>query len=237
MGQFLAEIPNTVPFYSINRMCSSGLQAVMNIANAIRAGEIDIGMGGGVESMSNFPMQNMVDPGTLSDKVFEHEEAQKCLMPMGITSENVVEKFGLTRATQDQMAVESHRKAAHAAKNGWFKEEITVYKTKVTDKDGNEKEVVVDQDDGIRGNTTIEGLGKLKPAFKKGGSTTAGNSSQVTDGAAVVILARRSVAKAKGLPIRGRILSFAVAGVPPEIMGIGPAFAIPAALKKTGLSV
>lgn len=237
MGQFFADIPASVPFYSINRMCSSGLQAVMNVANAIRAGEIDIGMGGGVESMSLFPMQNMIDPANLAEKVFEHEEAQKCLMPMGITSENVVEKFGITRAVQDQMAFESHQKAANAAKNGWFKDEITVYKTKVSDKDGNEKEVVVDHDDGIRGDTTVEGLGKLKPAFKKGGSTTAGNSSQVTDGAAVVVLARRSVAKAKGLPIRGRILSFAVTGVPPEIMGIGPAVAIPAALKKTGLSV
>jgi len=116
-------------------------------------------------------------------------------MPMGITSENIAEKYGLQRAKLDGMAVESHKKAAHAQKMGWPKDEITVYKTTVVDKDGNEKEVTVDRDDGVRANTTVEGLGKLKPAFKKGGVTTAGNSSQVTDGAAVVILARRSVAK------------------------------------------
>jgi len=107
----------------------------------------------------------------------------------------------------------------------------------VTDKDGNETEVTVDRDDGVRPTTTMESLAKLKPAFKKGGSTTAGNSSQVTDGAAVVILARRSVAVKMGLPIMGRILSYAVAGVPPEIMGVGPAYAIPKALAKAGMTV
>jgi acetyl-CoA acyltransferase 1 len=209
----------------------------MSIANAIRSGEIDIGMGCGVESMSLYSMTSIIDPANLSEKAFEHEEAQKCMMPMGITSENVIEKYGISREAMDQLAVESHQKAAHAQKQGWTKDEITVYTTKVTDKDGNEKEVVVDADDGIRGDTTAAGLGKLKPAFKKDGKTTAGNSSQVTDGAAAVILARRSVAKKMGLPIRGRILSFAVSGVPPEIMGIGPAVAIPEALKKTGLTV
>ena len=135
------------------------------------------------------------------------------------------------------MAVDSHAKAAHAQKMGWPKDEITVYKTVVKDKEGNEKEVVIDRDDGVRPGTSLEGLAKLKPAFKKGGVTTAGNSSQTTDGAAVALVARRSFAKAHGLPIKGRILSFAVAGVPPEIMGIGPALAIPAALKKCGLTV
>lgn len=135
------------------------------------------------------------------------------------------------------MAVDSHQKAAYAQKQGWSVDEITVYKTMVTDKDGNEKEVTVDMDDGVRPQTSLQGLGKLKPAFKKGGSTTAGNSSQVTDGAAVVILARRDVAEKLNLPILGRFLSFAVAGVPPELMGIGPAFAIPMALKQCGLQV
>ena len=108
--------------------------------------------------------------------------------------------------------------------------EITPYKTTVKDKDGNEKEVLVDRDDGMRAGTSMETLGKLKPAFKKGGTTTAGNSSQVTDGAAAVLLARRDVAKKMGLKIHGRIVSYAVSGVPPEVMGIGPALAIPAAL-------
>lgn len=120
---------------------------------------------------------------------------------------------------------------------GWSKDEITVYETTLTDKDGNEKKVLVDRDCGVRPQTTVESLAKLKPAFKKNGTSTAGNSSQITDGAAVVILARRSYAVANNLPIKGRILSFAVAGVPPEIMGIGPAVAIPKALAQTGLSV
>lgn len=135
------------------------------------------------------------------------------------------------------MAFESHKKAAHAQKMGWSQAEITPYTTIIKDKEGNEKEVLVDRDDGVRPGTTLEGLAKLKPAFKKGGTTTAGNSSQVTDGAAAVLLAKRSVAEKHGLPIKGRLLSFGLAGVPPELMGIGPAFAIPKALELTGLSV
>lgn len=156
---------------------------------------------------------------------------------MGITSENVATKFGITREQQDKMAVESHMKAAHANKMGWSQQEITPYKTIIKNKDGEETEVMVDRDDGVRPQTTLEGLGKLKPAFKKGGTTTAGNSSQVSDGAAVVLVAKRSTAERLGLPIKGRFLSFAAAGVPPEIMGIGPAVAIPKALKQTGLGV
>ena len=202
----------------------------MNVAQEIMSNQIDIGIGGGVESMSLFNMMGAVDPNVLSDQVYEHPLASKCLMPMGLTSENIVAKYGITREAQDQMAVESHMKAAHCQKMGWSKDEITPYKTTVQDKEGNETEIMVDMDDGVRPQTTLAGLGKLKPAFKKGGTTTAGNSSQVTDGAAVVLLARRSVAKKLGLPIKGRIVGFACAGVPPEIMGIGPAVAIPAAL-------
>lgn len=209
----------------------------MTIANAIRARQIDIGIGAGVESMSLFAMEGTVDPNVLSPKVFEHSVAQTCLMPMGITSENVAAKYGVSREKQDQLAVESHQKAARSQKEGWSQKEITPYKTIIKDKDGNEKEVLVDKDDGCRAETTVEGLKKLKPAFKKDGSTTAGNSSQVTDGAAAVLLARRDVAKKLGLKIYGRVVSFAVAGVPPEIMGIGPAVAIPAALNKAGLAV
>ena len=159
------------------------------------------------------------------------------MMPMGLTSENVAEQYGVSRKQQDQMAYESHYKATQCQKNGWSKDEITVYETIIRDKEGNEKTVKVEMDDGVRPKTTMESLGKLKPVFKKNGTTTAGNSSQITDGAAVVLLARRSWAKQMGLPIRGRMLSFAAAGVPPEVMGIGPAYAIPKALEKTGLSV
>ena len=187
--------------------------------------------------MSMFAMTNMVDPNAVAEEVFEHEEAQKTLMPMGITSENVAAKYGITREQQDQMAFESHKKAAHAQKMGWSQKEITPYETTVTDKEGNEKKVMVDRDDGVRPQTTLEGLAKLKPAFQKGGSTTAGNSSQVTDGAAVVLLAKRSYAEAHNLPIQGRFVSFGCAGVPPEVMGIGPAFAIPVALKQAGVEI
>lgn len=144
----------------------------------------------------------------------------------------------MTRQEQDQLAVESNQKAAKAQKSGLFAKEITVYETTVKDKEGNDVKIVVDRDDGMREDTTLETLKKLKPAFdKKEGTVTAGNSSQVTDGAAAVLLARRDVAKKLGLKVEGRIIGFAVAGCPPEIMGIGPAVAIPPALKKAGLTV
>ena len=135
------------------------------------------------------------------------------------------------------MAFESHKKAAAAQAAGFLQAEITPYQTIIKDKDGNETKVTVDKDDGIRANTTVAGLGKLKPAFQKNGTTTAGNSSQVTDGASCILLARRDVANQIGARIIGRIVGFACAGVPPKVMGIGPAFAIPAALKKAGLSL
>eukprot|EP00356_Strombidium_inclinatum_P009788 CAMPEP_0170481300 /NCGR_PEP_ID=MMETSP0208-20121228/1789_1 /TAXON_ID=197538 /ORGANISM="Strombidium inclinatum, Strain S3" /LENGTH=419 /DNA_ID=CAMNT_0010753977 /DNA_START=16 /DNA_END=1275 /DNA_ORIENTATION=+ len=237
MAQFMAGIPHTVPLFSVNRLCSSGLQATSTIASQIKSGQIECGIGGGVESMSLYDMNNMISPDTLADQVFEHDEAQKCLMGMGQTSDNVAEKFNISRQKQDQMAVESHAKASAAEKAGWKADEITVYKTMITDKEGNEKEILVNRDDGVRPQTTMESLGKLKGAFKKGGSTTAGNSSQVTDGAAVIFMAKRSFAIKNNLPIMGRMLSFASAGVPPEIMGIGPVAAIPKALKLTGMTV
>lgn len=128
-------------------------------------------------------------------------------------------------------------KAIHSNKMGWSQSEITPYKTKVVDKDGNEKEVMVTQDDGPRAGTTKEGLAKLKPAFQKGGTTTAGNSSQLTDGAACVMLTRRDVANKLGCKIIGRFVGFATAGVPPDVMGIGPAYAIPKGLENCGLDI
>jgi acetyl-CoA acyltransferase 1 len=209
----------------------------MTIANAIKARQIDVGIGAGVESMSLFSMDSIVDINILSNDIFDNEGARNCLMNMGMTAENVAEQYKISRNEQDQMAVDSNKKAAAANKAGLLPKEITVYETIVKDKDGNEKKVVVDRDDGMREDTTLESLGKLKPAFKKGGSVTAGNSSQVTDGAAAVLLTRRDIAKKLGLKIQGRILGFAVAGCPPEIMGIGPAVAIPPALKKAGLTI
>ena len=187
--------------------------------------------------MSNYNMMDSVKPELLAEAVFASEKANTCLMPMGITSENVAKEFGVTREEQDALAVESHKKAANAQKHGWSQAEITPYETTVKAEDGSTKKVMVDKDDGVRGDTTLEGLAKLKPAFQKGGSTTAGNASQTTDGASCVLLARRDVAKKLGCKIYGRIVSFAVAGVPPHIMGIGPAVAIPAALKNAGLKI
>lgn len=194
-------------------------------------------MGAGVESMSCYDMNSSVNVDKLSDAIFDHEQARNCLMGMGETSENVAEKYGISKEKQDRMAVESHQKAYNARANGWFKDEIIPVKTKIVDKEGNEKEVTISEDDGIRKETTMETLAKLKPAFRKNGTTTAGNSSQVTDGAAAVVLARRSVAEKMGMPILARFVDYTVAGVPPEIMGIGPAAAIPALMKKLGKNV
>jgi acetyl-CoA acyltransferase 1 len=237
MSQFLAGIPETTSFMTINRLCSSGLQAVMNAAYSIRSRQVDVAIAGGVESMSQYDMNNLVDAEKVSEEVFNTPKAANCMIPMGITSENVAEKFGIERKIQDQFAVDSHTKAANAQKNGLFDEEIVHVKTKVKDKSGNLVDVTVSKDDGIRADTKFETLQKLKPSFKQGGTTTAGNSSQVTDGAAGVLLTRRSHAKKFGLPILARIVGYAVAGVPPEIMGIGPAFAIPKVLENTGLKI
>uniref|UniRef100_A0A8C0E5Z4 Acetyl-CoA acyltransferase 1 n=1 Tax=Balaenoptera musculus TaxID=9771 RepID=A0A8C0E5Z4_BALMU len=187
-----------------------------------------------VESMSLADRQN---PGNVTSRLVEKEKARDCLIPMGITSENVAERFGISREKQDTFALASQQKAARAQSKGCFQAEIVPVTTTVRDDKGTERSVTVAHDEGIRPDTTLEGLAKLKPAFKKGGSTTAGNSSQVSDGAAAILLARRSKAEELGLPILGVLRSYAVVGVPPDIMGIGPAYAIPVALQKAGLTV
>ncbi|XP_070565187.1 3-ketoacyl-CoA thiolase B, peroxisomal-like [Ptychodera flava] len=235
MAQFRSGLPETVPLHSVNRQCSSGLQAVMNIANGIKVGQYDAGLGCGVESMS-FNKQGQALQEGVNPKNFENDLARDCMIPMGITSENVAEKYGVTREMQDRMGYESQVKAKRAADAGHFKDEIVPVTTMIKDKDGNEREITVTKDEGIRP-STLEGLAKLKPAFKQGGTTTAGNSSQVSDGAAAVLLMRRSLANQLGLPVFGRFISYAVAGVPPDVMGIGPAFAIPLALEKAGLTL
>ncbi|PIA36163.1 hypothetical protein AQUCO_03400223v1 [Aquilegia coerulea] len=166
------------------------------------------------------------------------KQAQDCLLPMGVTSENVAHRFGVTRQEQDQAAVESHRKAAAATASGKFRDEIVPVVTKIVDpKTGEEKPITVSVDDGIRPNTTVADLAKLRAVFKKDGTTTAGNSSQVSDGAGAVLLMKRSLAMQKGLPILGVFRSFAAVGVDPAVMGVGPAVAIPAAVKSAGLEI
>ncbi len=259
MAALYAGIPNTSPINTVNRQCSSGLTAVNQIANEIRAGQIDIGIGmlshsfpperpvttcckgAGVESMTKGYGAAVLPE--IADEILQNKEAEDCLLPMGITSENVAKDFGISRESQDRFAVSSFQKAAVALKAGKFRAEIVPIQTKIVDpKTEKEVEIVVDADDGIRDGVTYESLAKLKPAFTKDGSTHAGmsvflvacrastsmfscsgNASQVSDGAAAVLLARRSVAKRLGLPILGKYVTGVVAGVSPRIMGVGPA--------------
>lgn len=231
----LAGIPYSVPFLAINRQCSSGLMSVDHIYKSIRSGDIDAGIGGGVESMSFNYGPNSVSE--FSETMANDSEAKKCLIPMGITSENVATEYGITRAQQDEFAAASYQKAEAAQKAGKFKDEIIPIKTKIVDPKTDEtKEIVVSEDDGIRGGVTPASLSKIKPAFRKDGTTHAGNASQISDGAAAVVLARRSFAQKNGWPIVGRFADCAVVGVPPELMGVGPAVAIPAVLKRNGLT-
>uniref|UniRef100_A0A1D1YV16 acetyl-CoA C-acyltransferase n=1 Tax=Anthurium amnicola TaxID=1678845 RepID=A0A1D1YV16_9ARAE len=235
MAAFYAGFPETVPVRTVNRQCSSGLQAVADVAAAIKIGFYDIGIGAGLECMT---VNAIAQERSINPKVKVFAQAQDCLLPMGITSENVAHRFGVTRQEQDQAAVESHRKAAAATAAGKFKDEIVPVTTKIVDpKTKEEKQVTVSIDDGIRPETSPSVLAKLKPVFKKDGSTTAGNSSQVSDGAGAVLLMKRSVAMQKGLPILGIFRSFAAVGVEPAVMGIGPAVAIPAAVKSAGLEL
>lgn len=225
-----AGIPNSAAVNTVNRQCSSGLATVNQIANEIITGQIDLGIGGGVESMTlNYGAGVM--PSKMSDAVMENEEAADCMMPMGITSENVAKKYNVTRDKQDAFAAESFRRAHEAQQAGKFQSEIVPIK--YVDDDGNERHV--QQDDGIRGGVTKESLSKLKPAFAADGCTHAGNASQVSDGAAAVLLARRSFAKKHNLPIIAKYVGGVVVGVPPNVMGVGPAFAIPKLLEKAHL--
>lgn len=235
-AQFFSGIPYTVPASSVNRQCGSGLQAFMNIAGGIKNKTYPIGLAGGVEMMTKQPMGSKGFED-LNSKIMDFEDAKNCLIPMGITSENVAERYGITREQQDRFSMASHQKAARATKEGHFKAEIIPVTVQVTDKNGEEKTITVREDEGIRANTTMEVLAKLKPAFKQGGSTTAGNSSQTSDGAAAVLVASRAEAERRRLPILGTLRSLAVTGVPPDVMGIGPAAAIPEALKMAGLTI
>lgn len=228
MAQMVAGIPaESAPLSMVNRQCSSGLQAVANIADAVATKKIQIGIGGGVESMSFYPMKSIKAPDVdwgVMQKCHKKTKVMDCLIPMGVTSDNVVAQYGLQRKDLDAFSVKSHQKAARARASGKFQNEIVPV--------GN-----VSQDDGIRPQTTLEILSKLKPVFSKDGRTTAGNSSQTTDGAAAVLLMTRAEAKKRGLPILGVWRGYSVKGVPPRVMGIGPAVAIPAVLKQCNLTV
>jgi len=232
MAAFAAGFPTEVSVSALNRACSSGLQALANIAGEIKSGSIDIGIGAGVESMT---MEGSDGHKPKKEWMDQDDRIPDCLLPMGITSENVAKDFNVGREKQDQFSLQSYQKALRAQEQHFFDEEIVPVKTKVRNANGTWTEIVVDKDDGVRA-TTIEGLRKLRPAFRPDGFSTAGNSSQVSDGAAAVLLARRSTAEKLGLPILGKMVAFATAGVPPRVMGIGPAYAIPKALQKAGIT-
>lgn len=233
-AMFFSGFPYSVPVTSVNRQCASGLQAFITAAGQIKLGVYDIAIAGGMESMSMMKQDGMRQ--YVHEKIMANDEARDCLLPMGITSENVAQRYNIGREEQDKFALESQLKAARAQKEGWFDAEIVPVKTTVRDLSGQEHDVTISKDEGVRGNTTLAGLAKLKPAFLPDGCSTAGNSSQVSDGAAAVLLSTRAKAQQLNLPVLGKLVSYAVVGVPPDIMGVGPAYAIPKALEKAGLT-
>ena len=242
IGALLAGLPNTVAAQTINRFCSSGLQAVAMAADQIRLGNADLMLAGGTESMSMVPM--MGNKVALSPQVFAKDENVAIAYGMGITAEKVAEEWKISREDQDAFALESHRKAVAAIQAGEFSAEISPYEviSRIPDLAGNAvrvKKSLIELDEGPRPDSSAEGLAKLKPVFRNGmfgGTVTAGNASQMSDGAAAVLLASEQAIKDYGLTPLARFVSFSVAGVRPEVMGIGPIAAIPKALKQAGLT-
>ena len=226
-AEYLAGIPSTVPLYTVNRLCNSGLQAIINANNSIISGDGNIYIAGGVESMSFNSFKKMLDKKLLSDEInsLENQQIKNILTPMGITNENICKKYKITREEQDRFSYNSHIKASKA-KSKLKKEIITIrgYNT----------------DDCIRENISLESLSKLKPCFIKNGSVTAGNSSPLSDGASLCLLVSKSIIRKYNIDkdrILGKIKGYVSVAVPPEIMGIGPSVAIPLLLKKEGLNI
>lgn len=233
-------IPTTASFSTTNRACASGLTAITHIANEIAVGQIDVGIAGGMESMTRNYGSRAI-PTQLWKELRDSpvKEARDCIMGMGITSENVAERYGVSRADQDAFAAESQQRAARAQASGFFDVEIVPVTTRWVDPEvpENEKQITVSKDDGIRPNTTVEKLATMKSAFKENGTSTAGNSSQVSDGAAAALMMRRSTATELGLSshIIGKWAGAQVVGCAPDEMGVGPALAIPKLLSYTGI--
>ncbi|KAI9863998.1 MAG: 3-ketoacyl-CoA thiolase with broad chain length specificity [Vezdaea acicularis] len=231
----VAGFPTTTALKALNRQCSSGLQACVDIANEIKTGMIEIGVGAGVESMSlQYGPQAVTE---FSELLESHPEAKNCKVPMGVLSEKMAKDRHISRADQDAFAASSYQKALKAQQEGLFDAEIVPLTVKYEDpKSGETKEITVSKDDGIRPGITAESLGKIKPAFAKDGSIHAGNASQISDGAAAVLLMKRSTAERLGQTIIGKYVSASIVGVPPLLMGIGPWKAIPVALAKANIT-
>jgi len=239
IGLLLAGLPDTVPGMTINRFCSSGVQAVALAADRIRLGEADVMIAAGTESMSMVPMGG--NKPSFSPAIYEKDENVAIAYGMGITAERVAEQWKVSREAQDMFAAESHRRALRATENGDFRAEMTPYtiNDKLPDLVSREIKVrsrEVTTDEGPRRDTSPEGLARLRPAFSAKGSVTAGNSSQMSDGAGAVVLMSEAAMKRFNASPLGRFMGYAVAGVPPDIMGIGPVKAIPRVLQQAGLT-
>ncbi|PXW86040.1 acetyl-CoA acyltransferase [Nitrosomonas sp. Nm84] len=236
----LAGLPNSVAGMTVNRFCASGLQSVALAADRIRLGEADVMIAGGTESMSMIPM--MGNKIAMNPAIFEHQEDVGIAYGMGMTAEKVAEQWKVSREDQDEFALISHKRALKAIESGEFTQEIAPYPVDekrpdlITDT-VHEEITIKDTDEGPRADTSLEALAKLRPVFAAKGSVTAGNSSQTSDGAGAVVLMSEAAMKRFNLSPLGRFIGFAVAGVPPEIMGIGPIRAIPKVLKQTGIKL
>jgi acetyl-CoA acyltransferase len=232
-----AGLPVSVPAETINRFCSSGMQSIAHAAFGIMAGQMDCAIAGGAESMTMVPMTGL----KFSPNPYLASEWPGAYLGMGLTAENVADKYGISRNDQDIFAFESHRKAIRAVESGLFDPEIVPFEVNIVeyDKSGviNKHSFTFKRDEGPRADTTVNALAKLKPAFKEGGSVTAGNSSQMSDGAAAVMVVSREKAESIGIKPLVRFVAFAVGGVEPEYMGIGPIVAIPKVLKLAGLKL
>ena len=232
-----AGLPVDTPGQTVNRFCSSGLQAIALAANSIIADQADVAIAGGAESMSAVPMTGH----HLSPNPYLAEHDPRVYMSMGLTAERVVSEFGISREDMDEFAYNSHRKAAAATDAGYFAEEIVAFEWEETivGDDGMPAVInkVLDRDEHLRRETTLEALAGLKPVFKPKGSVTAGNSSPLSDGAAAVIVMERAKAEQLGLAPLARFVGFAAAGVRPEIMGVGPIKAVPKVLDRSGMTL
>ena len=230
-----AGLPHTVPGETINRFCSSGVQSIAHAAQAIMSGQIEVAIAGGAESMTQVPMTGY----KFSPNLAQAQTNPESFTNMGLTSENVADKYNISREEQDAFAVKSNQKAAKAVSSGVFDDEIIPVEVEVVEvgSDGKPatRKFTVARDEGPRGDSTVEGLARLRAPFKEGGKSTAGNSSQMSDGAAAVIIMSAEKAAALGIKPLARYVAYAVGGVPPEVMGIGPIAAIPKALKLAGL--
>jgi len=227
-----AGLPDTVPAVTINRFCSSGLQAIAMAAEKIRSGGAEIIIAGGAESMSLLPMSGH----KFAPNPWMVDHIPAIYMGMGLTAEEVYRKYNVSREDQDQFSYRSHQNALKAQAEGRFDDEIVPLEVDHTTPRGTKKGVF-NKDEGPRADTSVEALGKLRPVFHAAGTVTAGNSSQTSDGAAAAIVMSAKKAEELGLKPMARFVSFAVGGVPPEIMGIGPIVAIPKALKLAGLTL